>query len=115
MVAEQRDRPHPTPSHDFRGGELVPGEDVYHRCFDLLLALTSTAHLLYYLACNFLIWYLIEFFCISSSFQTIREEFQIRQSNQKDHATLLELSTLALVCSQRFSGEGSDRWQAFKT
>lgn len=73
---------HPTPPPAMipgagggEGGELVPGEDGYHRCFDLLLELTSTAHLLYYPACNFLIWYLVEFFCIPSSFQTIREEF----------------------------------------
>lgn len=76
--------------HDFRSWELVPGEDVYQRCFDLRLELASIIHLFYYCACKFLIWYLIKFFCVSSPCQTVHEEFKTR-SDQKEHIVLLEL------------------------
>lgn len=97
--------------HDFRSWELVPGEDVYQRCFDLLLELASTIHLFYYRACKFLIWYLIQFFCVPSPCQTLHEEFKTRKSNKKERIMLSELFTLALLCPRDFGGWGKGREQ----
>ena len=101
MVVEQAD----PPGHEFRSWELVPGEDVYQRCFDLHLERASTIHLLYYRACKFLIWYLIEFFCVPAPCQTLHEEFKTRKRTHNGIGTLYFCPS---VCLETF-GTGEKR------